>query len=174
MFKDTSELAENKLLLLYILDKLPKPTSNSHVTQVVLENNLINYFSLQQYISELVDNGFILDLEEEKTHKLMLTESGQSTLEFFIGRIPEDKIETIDQYMFNSNLPKEDDFEFLYSISKSENVNILTLKMKKSKSVVGNLSLAIDKNEDIKIICDNWEKNGLSIYNDILNVLKNS
>lgn len=172
MFKDTSELAENKLLLLYILDKLPQPTSNSHITQVVLENELINYFSLQQYISELVDNGFILDFKEDNTHKLMLTESGQSTLEFFIGRIPQDKIQIIDTYILNNNPIESDNFEFIYNISDDKKNNTLTLEMKKSEYIIGSFTISINKDEDLKPICDNWEKNGLQVYNEILNIIK--
>ena len=52
MFENSAELAENKLLLLYILQVLKRPISNSQLTEIILENNLINYFTLQQYISE--------------------------------------------------------------------------------------------------------------------------
>ena len=48
MFENTSELAENKLLLLYILKTIDEPISNAQLTDIVLENSLINYFTLQQ------------------------------------------------------------------------------------------------------------------------------
>jgi hypothetical protein len=70
MFKDMSELAENKLLLLYIFCEIGMPVSNSHITQIILENNLINYFSLQQYLSELIDSGFINIKKHDKQHFL--------------------------------------------------------------------------------------------------------
>ena len=59
MFENSSELAESKLLLLYILKNLKTPISNTQLTEIVLENNLINYFTLQQYISELDSSEFI-------------------------------------------------------------------------------------------------------------------
>ena len=43
MFEDTLELAENKLLLLYIFDKIKIPITNNKITQIILENNFINY-----------------------------------------------------------------------------------------------------------------------------------
>jgi len=34
------ELAENKLILLYIIDKVNIPISNLQITKIILENNL--------------------------------------------------------------------------------------------------------------------------------------
>ena len=59
MFENTSELAENKLLLLYILKTLNEPITNAQITDMVLENSLINYFTLQQYLNELDTSDFI-------------------------------------------------------------------------------------------------------------------
>ena len=58
MFEYNQELAENKLLLLYIFDKIQLPVSNNLITEIVLENNLFNYFHIQQYLSELVTSDF--------------------------------------------------------------------------------------------------------------------
>ena len=68
MFENTTELAENKLLLLFVLEVLNRPISNTQLTELVLENNLINYFTLQQYISELDSSQFISykDVNEKK------------------------------------------------------------------------------------------------------------
>lgn len=172
MFKDTSELAENKLLLLYILNKLESPTSNSHITQVVLENNLINYFSLQQYISELIDNDFISDIKENNTHHLSLTEAGKSTLEFFINRIPSDKLNIIDEYMESYHSSNEAKFETFSSVTNEDSSNLVTLEIKKSNRSIAVFNISLDNDDDVKLICDNWEKSGLSIYDNILETLK--
>jgi predicted transcriptional regulator len=66
MFDDTQELAENKLLLLYIINKINIPISNAYITEIVLENNLLNYFHLQQYLSELVASEFLIQDKQNK------------------------------------------------------------------------------------------------------------
>ncbi|MGL4873967.1 MAG: DUF4364 family protein, partial [Clostridium sp.] len=46
MHKESSlELAENKLLVLYILKLLKQPITNTQLTEIVLENSFINYFT---------------------------------------------------------------------------------------------------------------------------------
>lgn len=173
MFKDTSELAENKLLLLYILHKLPTPTSNSQITQVVLENNLINYFSLQQYISELIDNGFISDFKENKSHKLTLSDVGKNTLEFFINRIPADKLKIIDSYMELSHNNEKSLHTFSASFDKSEDSSLVTLDIIENNFSIVTFKLPVENEEDAYTICDNWKSNGITLYEDILKILKN-
>lgn len=174
MFKDTSELAENKLLLLYILDKLPKPTSNSYITQVVLENNLINYFSLQRYIAELVENDFILDSEHENSHTLSLTELGERALKLFLGRIPNNKITVIDDYIDTMNSSMEEDIRFETSIVEDEENTLLVLEINNPNKNIARLSFSLNEIEDGQCICDNWENNGANIYSEILTILKSN
>ena len=53
MYENSLELAENKLLMLYILKSIKDPISNAQFTEIILENNFMNYFIFQQYLSEL-------------------------------------------------------------------------------------------------------------------------
>ena len=60
MFENSSEeLASNKLLILYILNKINMDLTNSQITQVVLDTEVINYFSLQQFLSQLMESKFL-------------------------------------------------------------------------------------------------------------------
>ena len=99
MFENTSELAENKLLLLYILDKIKVPITNNQLTEMVLENSLMNYFTLQQYISELDDSEFFQYDEQMDKKLLRVTEKGENVLSFFKDRISPSKIDLLDQYI---------------------------------------------------------------------------
>ena len=59
MFENSSEeLAYHKLLILYILEKIKMDLTNSQITQVVLETEMMNYFSLQ--IKTLTENIMLL------------------------------------------------------------------------------------------------------------------
>ena len=47
MFENsTEELAYHKLLILYILDKINMDLTNSQITQVILETDMMNYLKL--------------------------------------------------------------------------------------------------------------------------------
>ena len=59
-----------KLIILYMLDKVDFPLTNSQISEFILNEGYTTYFKLQQALSELLDSGFI---REESTHKLFIT-----------------------------------------------------------------------------------------------------
>ena len=76
-----------KLIILYMLDKVDFPLSNSQISEFILDKEYTTYFKLQQALSELMDAGFI---REESTHNRTiyhLTEDGASTIDYFRNNI---------------------------------------------------------------------------------------
>ena len=85
MLDDTNQLAENKLILLYLLDRIGMNITRNQLTEIVLENNLVNYFLLQQYITELQNANFLVTIKKNKSKVLSLTEQGKK---FFLCSFP--------------------------------------------------------------------------------------
>ena len=72
-----------KLIILYMLDKVDFPLTNSQISEFILNEGYTTYFKLQQALSELLDSGFI---REESTHTRTfyhLTEEGEETIHYF-------------------------------------------------------------------------------------------
>ena len=67
VYNKTRALAENKLLILYLVKKIEIPLSNSEIWQFVSEKNLMDYFSAQQYLSELVESRLLEMTTENNT-----------------------------------------------------------------------------------------------------------
>ena len=53
----TKKLAEHKLIILHLLQKMGISLSNSEICQFLLEKNYMDYFSVQQYLAELESAG---------------------------------------------------------------------------------------------------------------------
>ena len=58
---DNETLAENKVLILYILNKVNKPLTNDALLQLVLSITDMNYFYFQQFLLDLLENKYIED-----------------------------------------------------------------------------------------------------------------
>jgi predicted transcriptional regulator len=173
MFKDIMELAENKLLLLYIFNKVHMPISNSHITQIVLENNLINYFSLQQFLSELIESEFIKDEKKDRQHILTITPKGKDALEFFMNRIPEKRKETIDNYIKKNIENIKNDVEITAEYEQYMNGKYITnLKLANEGEVLIQLKLSLDTVDEARNLCNLWKQDPRAIYNKILGILK--
>lgn len=168
MFKGTSDLAENKLLLLYIFNSVNMPMSNSHITHIVLENNLINYFGLQQYISELVESGFLKDTMDNKKHMLSITERGRDSLDFFITRIPEKKKEIIDKYFETHIEYIKKDIGVVAEYDIEGHNHVVRLALKNNDTSLIELKLPVDSNAQAQEISHIWKNNYNDIYDKII------
>lgn len=172
MFNDILELAENKLLLLYIFCRINMPISNSHITQIVLENNLINYFSLQQFLSELIENGLISDIKKDKRHMLSITPRGRDALEFFKSRIPEKKRDLIDNYINKNIVNIKDDVEVSADYEQALDKYTVFLRLVVGGTPIAELKLSVDSLDSAKNICSLWKHDPKSFYRKITGLFK--
>lgn len=172
MFGDTSELAENKLLLLYIFDKIKLPIPNIQITQIVLENNFINYFTLHQYISELIASGFLEYTAEDSKHRLIITAKGSRVLMMFRERLTKQKLETIDNYLKKhlDKIKKEVTISAEYTIEESDNY-IVNLKAMENNAVLIDLKLNVPSNKQARELCSRWKQNSAELYSEIMKLL---
>lgn len=102
MFGDNFDLAESKLLLIYVFSKVNEPLSNLEITEIILKNNLMNYFSLQNYINDLIEAGLLKNISDDEKKKIIVTVEGLHVLSLFHMRIQTSKKEKIDAYLHNS------------------------------------------------------------------------
>ena len=56
---EDNKLAENKLIILYLLSKMGVSLSNNDICQFALERNVMDYISVQQCLSELTDAKYL-------------------------------------------------------------------------------------------------------------------
>ena len=118
---DALEVAENKILMLYILEKVKKDIAYKVYLELVTTLTEINYFVFHETLEELIQEGFInkeekfkyiaqdktfdevlqegqyiseLDKEDEKDEKVItytLSKLGQESLKVAINMIPRHK-----------------------------------------------------------------------------------
>jgi predicted transcriptional regulator len=172
MYDNTLELAENKLLLLYVFNEIKLSVSNNQLTQIILENNFINYFTLQQYISELVASNFLEYIETNKKHRLIITNEGIRALNLFINRISKTKKETIDDYLKKQidNIKKEITITSDYTIEKENNF-IVNLKAMENDSILIDIKLNVASNKQARDLCSKWKNNSSDLYSKIIQLL---
>ena len=87
MDRQQREFTEHKLLLLYILEKLAFPLSNLQLSRIVWEFDLMNYFDMQQCLSELVEAGLVDCMQKPQGQCYDINVQGKNTLEQFQNRL---------------------------------------------------------------------------------------
>lgn len=172
MYENSAELAENKLLVLYVIKALKHPISNTQLTEIILENNFINYFTLQQYISELVSSEFLKYVEKNEKQLLTITVRGEKVLSLFNGRISLLKRDIIDNYISSAIdcIKKELTIYSDYTI-ESNNSFIVNLKALEDESLLMDLKVSVPSKKQASTLCSKWKENPSEIYTKIMQSL---
>ena len=76
-----------KLIVLYMLDKVAFPLTQSQISEFVLDKGYTNYLTLQQVISELIETNLITAHTTLNRTQLTITQEGKDSLGYFEGRI---------------------------------------------------------------------------------------
>ncbi|EQK41338.1 MULTISPECIES: DUF4364 family protein [Paraclostridium] len=173
MFENSSEeLAYHKLLILYVLEKAKMDLTNSQITQVILETEVMNYFSLQQFLSQLMDAKFLKIYEDSNREYYTLTQKGIETLNYFLSRIPSQITEKLDEYikLNKENLLADTQVKSSF-VKQSDNEYIVNLRVIENQSNLIDLNLNVSSEKQAKLICDNWKKNASYMYAEIIELL---
>lgn len=169
---NTEELAQNKLLLLYIIKFSNKDFTNNEITEFVLERNYMNYFFIQQYLSELVNSNFIekVNIDSKEVYKLL--EKGDVALSFFEDRIPNSIKEELDNEFnrFKSENKKETQVVSDY-YQKENNLFVVNLKLVENEDVLFSLYLDVASKEQADLVCERWKNDTEHIYKNIIKLL---
>ena len=88
-----------KLIVLYMLDKVDFPLTNSQISSFILDKGYTSYFTLQSVLSELTEAKLVRQETIRNSSYFSLTDSGAETLLYFHKRISKAIREEIDQYM---------------------------------------------------------------------------
>jgi len=169
---ETRQLAENKLILLYIIDRIDLPVSNHHITRIVLENNYMNYFMLQQYLNELCsDNLLKCEKQDEKT-LYSITKDGRQILSYFTNLVPSRVKTTINSIALSlrKNIKNETHITADY-LPGNCNDFIAVCKVMEDNFTLIELSIAVGTQKDAQTICENWKKYSYLIYPELIESL---
>lgn len=171
-YKGSEVLAENKLILLFILSETGVPVSKNKITQVVLENNLMNYFTMQQLLGELVDSGLVTCYEHIGRHYYRLEIQGIEVLKMFYGRIPSELRSEILKYLLSKGemIRSEDKAEASYA-TEDNNHYLVNLKLIQKHKTVLDAKLKVRSQNQAKKICHNWNGHAQDILEKITEIL---
>ena len=79
---DNETLAENRVLILYILSLLEEAVNNSALYKLVLSIQDMNYFYFQQFLLDLEENKYIVDYEKDDGTVYEITENRKKYVKF--------------------------------------------------------------------------------------------
>lgn len=169
---DDNTLAEGKVIILYILNKIAKPVSNDALLNVVTTLTDMNYFYFQQFLLDLIDEKYIVCYEQEGQNVYKLTDDGINTLNLIGDIIP-----GITKLRIDTNLKENlDEVEESLSITAdfiphSQTEYSVKCRVTENNTTLFEVETFAGSREQAKKIVDNWLENATEIYPQILDIL---
>ena len=172
MSKIGDGLAENKLLILYILQKINHPVSYKELLELVISISDMNYFDFQQFLQDLLDGNFILKYIQNDEEIIELTAEGKNALDLTIDMLPGIiKLKVDSSFKQQYNKIKDEFSVYAKYVPISETNFTVTCKIIENSQTIFHLEIMADSKEQAKQIVNNWNKNAEKIYPEILNQL---
>ena len=168
---NATTLAENKVLILYILNLIDTDIRQDDLFKIITSINNMNYFIFKQIITDLIDSKLVgIYTKEEPV--LKITSEGKNAYILTKDVLPgilKLKADNIFKSEFNS-IENESSIiaEF---IPKNENSYTVKCKIVENNETIFEVKSFVGSRERAKKIVDNWNKNANEIYPEILNLL---
>lgn len=171
--ENTEELAQNKLLLLYIIKKASYSFTKEELTEFILSKEYMNYFLIQQYLLELLESGFI-EIDNSQVEKIQLLEKGNVALELFEAKISQNLKEDLELVFKSEQIIKKKEAQIVSEYFQTENKQFtVNLKLIENEQTLFSLYLNVGSVSQAESICSTWENNPEKIYQGIVNMFIN-
>lgn len=167
------QLAEHKLIILHLVQKMGISLSNSEICQFLLNKEYMNYFSVQQYLAELVDAGWLEKSKEHNNTRYTITDDGEDVINYFQNHVSESVKEDISiyvkenskriraEYAVTANYFPEFNGDFLVKCGLCDDDGAPLME----------ISVSVVSKQQAQQICRNWRKNVSRFYGTFLTSL---
>lgn len=168
----TTTLAENKVLILYILNLINNDFKEDALFKIISSINDINYFYFKQILTDLIDSKLVGTYTKDEEPVIKITTEGKNAYLLTKDVLPgimKLKADNIFQEEF-ANIEEESSVIAEYT-PKNENDYMIKCKIVENNETIFEVKTFVGSRDRAKRIVDNWNKNATTIYPEILNML---
>lgn len=174
MKQPNEDLAENKVLILYLLNKLSDGIKSDNLYKIVSSTNNINYFYYQELITDLINTNLIGSFTKDEDTFIKITSEGENALSLTKSLLPGIlKLKADNVFKAEVSTIAEESSIVTEYIPRDENNYTLKCKIVEKNDVIFEVSAFAGSRDRAKQISDNWKNNATRIYPQIIDLLLN-
>lgn len=169
---DNTALAENKVLILYILEQIQGEIKQDGLYKIVSSINNVNYFYFKQVLTDLIESKLVGTYTKDEEPLIKITSEGKNALSLTKEVLP-GILKLKADNLFKKELLsiKEESSVIAEFTPKSENDYTIKCKIVENNETIFEVKTFAGSRDRAKRIVDNWNKNAQDIYPKILNIL---
>lgn len=174
MKQSNQDLAENKVLILYLLNRLPDGIKSDNLYKIITSANNINYFYFQELLTDLIDTKLVGSFTKDEDTFIKITSEGQNALSLTKELLPGIlKLKADNAFKEEVSIIAEESSIITEYIPKDENNYTVKCKIVEKNETIFEISTFAGSRERAKQISDNWKNKANTIYPKIINLLLN-
>lgn len=171
---NSTALAENKVLILYILNQIQNGIIEGGLYKIISSINNVNYFYFKEILTDLLDSKLVGNFtkDEESDSVLKITSEGANALVLTIDILPgilKLKADNVFKEQFSS-ITDETSITAEFT-PRSENDYTIKCKIVENNETIFEVRTFAGSRDRAKKIVDNWNNNASKIYPKILDIL---
>lgn len=168
----SNKIAQDKLKLLYIFNYINTPLTNLEITNFILDNDILDYFTLQQLLSDLCNTKFVVLNSKNGNEYYAISDAGTAALDMFKDKLPDYFIKQVELNFSNFKKEIKKHRELLgHYYKRKDDEYIVSLQVMENESVIFSLSINVPGEDQAKLICKKWDSNPEKIFSSIIKTL---
>lgn len=170
--KNTTTLAENKVLILYLLNLIKGEIRQDDLFKIISSVNDMNYFYFKQVLTDLINSNLVGSYTKEDECVIKITSKGNNAYTLTKDVLPGIMKLKADN-IFAKEFPniEEESSVIAEFTPKNENEYIIKCKIIENNESIFEVKTFAGSRDMAKRIVDNWRQNATTIYPQILNSL---
>ncbi|WP_128426128.1 DUF4364 family protein [Gudongella oleilytica] len=169
MFQGMSEdTALQRLILLKITSSSMSNITNTKISEAAIENFDMNFFQVQQHLSELTESGFLASSKFGGEVTYSITDAGDSILELFKDKLSDQISSLVESLFITSGQLQGADASYFLSETGEFSVDLV---LTERGLTIFRLTLSIPDEIQAKKICSNWKLEPSNIFGKIMKII---
>lgn len=161
-----------KLIVLYMLEKVDFPLSNTQISDFFLEKEYTNYFTVQQVMHDLIETDLIHTESTHSNTQYTITAAGKETLHFFHDKISAAIQNDILHYFDKHKVELKNENSVLSDYYKTTNNEYAArCQLKEHGNPMIDLTLTVHTKDQAEAICANWKDQTSAVYAYLMELL---
>lgn len=160
----------NKLIIIYILDKMDIPLQENIITDMVTTNNWMNYLDCKESLHELVLNNMLINMSPKgSVAKYTITSDCREGFTYFYTNIPVTLREEISAHIKANRIKYRKSQDYVSDYFKNaDGTYTVVLRIENGPTNLMELKINVQKRAKAKWIFENWADKAPIIYEHIL------
>ena len=164
---------EHKIMILLLVDKIDIPISNRQISQFAQEENYMNFFAVQQYLTELVKAGYLDNSQSGNTTRYTITDEGIKAIETFANHVPPYIKTRISKYVGEIRHVVKRDLEIVanHFFQHDSEEYLVKCAVYEEDNILMEINMSVVNKEQAVAVCNNWKNNVGQLYSQIIDIL---